>query len=85
MRAVLAGVLALVAGAPVARAQKGKPVEVEVETDKSSAADLYVKRRPPTPEAPKLPREIEARLQVVEKAADGKRSEAIRLLRQFLE
>ena len=84
MRRLAALCLALAAGAPAARAQKGNPKEVEVETDKSAAADLYVKRRPATPEAPKLPKEIEARLQVAEKAADGKRSEAIRLLRQFL-
>ncbi|HEY8146915.1 MAG TPA: tetratricopeptide repeat protein [Kofleriaceae bacterium] len=84
IRRLLAVCLALGCWLPAARAQKGNPKEVEVETDKSAAADLYVKRRPPTPEAPRLPKEIEARLQVAEKAADGKRSEAIRLLRQFL-
>ena len=68
---------------PSAWAQQ-RPLEVAVEVDKSAAADLYVKRRPPAPESPRLPRVLEERLTFVEGQADGKREEAIRLLRQFL-
>src|SRR5690606_12884919 len=77
-------VIAALAAPSVARAQSATPMEVEVETDKSAAADLYVKRRPPVPESPRLPPELEKRLVRAERAADAKRDEAIRLLRQFL-
>ena len=76
--------IAALAAPSVARAQSATPMEVEVETDKSAAADLYVKRRPPVPESPRLPPELEKRLVRAERAADAKRDEAIRLLRQFL-
>jgi cellulose synthase operon protein C len=77
----VAGVF-IAAAAPAARAQSVH--EVAVEMDKSPAADLYVKRRPPAPESPRLPRVLEERLAYVEGRADLKREEAIRLLRQFL-
>jgi TolA-binding protein len=83
----LAIALALVAAAPaVGRGQKpvSRPLEVEVEMDRSPAADLYVKRRPSAPESPRLPAVLERRLIQVERQADARREEAIRLLRQFL-
>ena len=56
----------------------------EVRLDKSAAGDLYVRKRPPNPEAPKLPRILRTRLLKVEKKVDAKREEAIGLLRDFL-
>jgi hypothetical protein len=85
----LALVIALCAPA-AARAQRPtaprapQAVEVEVDEDRSPAADLYVKRRPAAPESPRLPSFLEARLTATERRADGKREEAIGLLRQFL-
>jgi cellulose synthase operon protein C len=77
----LVAVLATLAPA-AARAQRAH--EVEVDTDKSPAADLYVRRRPPAPESPHLPRVLAEQLDYVEGQVDLKRDEAIRLLRQFL-
>ena len=57
----------------------------EVRLDKSAAGDLYVKKRPPVPEAPKLPKILRKRLLKVEKKVDEKRVEAIGLLREFLD
>ncbi len=56
----------------------------EVRLDKSAAGDLYVRKRPPVPEAPKLPKILRKRLLKVEKKVDAKRDEAIGLLREFL-
>ena len=92
MRILRATLFAAALATPaIAHAQNGpkgpKPPpakEVAVETDKSAAADLYVKKRPPVPESPRLPKEMQARLQRAERGADGKRAEAIGLLREFL-
>jgi tetratricopeptide (TPR) repeat protein len=84
MRRLLAA-LAMIAWPAISHAQKGPaPMEVQVEVDKSAAADLYVKRRPLAPESPRLPRMLQEELVAVEGRADAKRAEAIRLLRQFL-
>jgi len=66
------------------RPASSRPVEVEVDVDKSAAAELYVKRRPPAPESPRLPPVLERRLGLASRQADAKRGEAIRLLRRFL-
>ena len=60
------------------------PGPVEVELDKGAAKDLYVSRRPPIPEAPRIPKELLALLEKKEKQANAKRAEAIKLLEQFL-
>lgn len=73
-------VVAALAGAAPASAQDLR----EVEVDKSAAADLYVKKRPPIPESPRLPKILEKRLLRTEKQVDTKRQEAIGLLREFL-
>ena len=57
----------------------------EVKVDKSAAAELYVKKRPPVPESPRLPKLLEKRLIKAEKNADKKRAEAIKLLELFLD
>ena len=56
----------------------------EVEIDQSAAKDLYVSRRPPVPDSPKIPKELQSLLEKKEKQADEKRDEAIGLLRTFL-
>src|SRR5690606_6504891 len=56
----------------------------EVRVDKSAAGDLYVRKRPPVPEGPRLPKILRKRLLKVEKKVDAKRDEAIGLLRSFL-
>ena len=73
-------VLLLAALARPAAAQIIAPAEVV----RAPTEDLYIKRRPPVPEAPELTRKLEAMLKVKEKARDGKRAEAIKLLRGFL-
>jgi TolA-binding protein len=84
MRRALIALMAIAAPA-TSRAQKAPaPMEVQVEVDKSAAADLYVRRRPLAPESPRLPRILQEELVQVEGQADAKRDEAIRLLRQFL-
>lgn len=75
----LALVLAL-AGATVARAQPAK----EIQIDRGPTAELYIRKRPPTPEAPVLSEELKQLLQSTEKKRDDKRLEAIGLLRGFL-
>ena len=76
--AAVAGLL-LVAIAGTARAQLA-PVEVV----RAPTEDLYLKRRPPVPEAPVLTSDLESLLRTKEKARDVKRAEAIKLLRAFL-
>lgn len=56
----------------------------EVELDSSPASELYVKRRPPLPESPGVPKDLEPLLLDKEKARDAKRKEAIGLLEEFL-
>lgn len=57
----------------------------EVQLDKSAASDLYVKKRPPVPEGPRIPKILRKRLLKVEKEVDKKRAEAIKLLNEFLD
>ena len=82
---LVAGVTADRAGAqPKGPTPPAPPSEVSVQVEQSASADLYVKRRPPAPESPRLPDFLEKRLERTEHAADQKRDEAIHLLRQFL-
>lgn len=74
-RAVLA--LLLLAAAAPARAQGDDEAD-------SPAEDLYLRKRPPSPEAPKIPPELEQELEKKEKLAQKKRAEAIKLLEEFL-
>jgi len=56
----------------------------EVQLDHGPAADLYIKRRPPAPEAPRLPKALQDLLETKEKQRDVKRRQAIGMLRTFL-
>ncbi|HSK04101.1 MAG TPA: tetratricopeptide repeat protein [Kofleriaceae bacterium] len=76
----LAGLAGLAAPAP-AHAQQG-PREVSV--TRGPASDLYIRKRPLTPEAPILSGELKTLLASTEKRRDDKRLEAIGMLRGFL-
>src|SRR5580765_1771407 len=75
----LALVLALAAG--TAHAQQAKELNVQ----RGPASELYIRKRPPAPEAPVLNAELKKLLTDTEKRRDDKRLEAIGLLRAFLD
>jgi tetratricopeptide (TPR) repeat protein len=75
---LLAAALVLLAAAPAA-AQDG-----DVDLDRGPTAELYITKRPPTPEAPSLSPELQKLLTDAETKRDAKRAEAIDLLRGFL-
>jgi tetratricopeptide (TPR) repeat protein len=81
IRLVLVLVLVLVLDLPRAHAQK--PAQ-ELDFQHGPAAELYIRKRPPTPEAPVLSQELKDLLNATEKKRDDKRLEAIGLLRTFL-
>jgi hypothetical protein len=58
--------------------------ELQVDTTRGPTSELYIKKRPVTPEAPVLNAELKKLLASSEKKRDDKRIEAITLLRQFL-
>ncbi|HLL23504.1 MAG TPA: hypothetical protein VK427_15310, partial [Kofleriaceae bacterium] len=57
----------------------------DVSVTRGPTSDLYLRKRPPTPEAPVLSQELKDMLLVTEKKRDDKRIEAITLLRNFLQ
>src|SRR5262245_47277116 len=57
----------------------------EIEVNRGPAQELYIRKRPPTPEAPILSKELKRLLASTEKKRDDKRLEAIGLLRGFLQ
>ncbi|HEY3802745.1 MAG TPA: tetratricopeptide repeat protein [Kofleriaceae bacterium] len=56
----------------------------ELDVQRGPAAELYIRKRPPSPEAPVLSKELKGLLETTEKKRDEKRLEAIGLLRSFL-
>jgi tetratricopeptide (TPR) repeat protein len=81
-RAPLLAVVWLACAWPaIAAAQKP---EREVDTSRGPASELYIRKRPPAPEAPVLSAELKGLLSSTEKRRDDKRLEAIGLLRAFL-
>src|SRR5687767_12892342 len=72
IRIVTAAGLAALPG--VAAAQKP---EREVETSRGPSSELYIRKRPPAPEAPILSAELKTLLASTEKRRDDKRLEAI--------
>ncbi|HEY1554308.1 MAG TPA: tetratricopeptide repeat protein [Kofleriaceae bacterium] len=60
-----------------------KPMQ-ELDLQRGPAAELYIRKRPPTPEAPVLSKELKDLLNTTEKKRDDKRLEAIGLLKSFL-
>lgn len=78
--------LATVAVAVPALGQRPALAQLEeVDVDTSSAAELYIRKRPSTPETPEPPEILQKLLVEKEKARDEKRTEAIGLLRGFLD
>jgi tetratricopeptide (TPR) repeat protein len=59
--------------------------EREVDTSRGPTSELYIRKRPPAPEAPVLSAELKTLLSSTEKRRDDKRLEAIGLLRAFLD
>jgi tetratricopeptide (TPR) repeat protein len=57
----------------------------EVDVQRGPTAQLYIRKRPPTPEAPVLTEELKKLLNATEKHRDDKRLEAIGMLREFLD
>src|SRR5690348_16771278 len=76
---VAIGALALVPAAALAQA----PAR-EVQVTRGPTSELYIRKRPVTPEAPTLSAELKTLLASTEKRRDDKRLEAIGLLRGFL-
>jgi tetratricopeptide (TPR) repeat protein len=60
------------------------PASKEIDVQRGPAAELYIRKRPPAPEAPVLSKELKDLLVTTEKKRDDKRLEAIGMLRQFL-
>lgn len=56
----------------------------ELDVQRGPAAELYIRKRPPAPEAPVLSADLKKLLASTEKRRDDKRLEAIGLLRSFL-
>ncbi len=57
----------------------------ELDVQRGPASELYIRKRPPAPEAPVLSKELKDLLSTTEKKRDDKRLEAIGLLRGFLD
>lgn len=55
------------------------------QTSRGPTSELYIRKRPPSPEAPVLDQQLKALLLSTEKRRDDKRLEAIGLLRGFLD
>ncbi|HUJ59359.1 MAG TPA: tetratricopeptide repeat protein, partial [Kofleriaceae bacterium] len=56
----------------------------EINVQRGPSSELYIRKRPPSPEAPVLTKELNDLLNSTEKQRDDKRTEAIGLLREFL-
>jgi len=60
------------------------PASKEIDVQRGPTAELYIRKRPPAPEAPVLSTDLKTLLNSTEKKRDDKRLEAIGMLRQFL-
>src|SRR5258708_35833045 len=59
---------------------QGKDIDVQ----RGPSSELYIRKRPPAPDAPVLSPELKKLLNSTEKKRDDKRLEAIGMLRSFL-
>ena len=82
LRAALAVAAAVL---PAAAAAQPTAPERQVDTSRGPTSELYIRKRPPAPEAPVLSAELKTLLASTEKKRDDKRLEAIGLLRAFLD
>jgi tetratricopeptide (TPR) repeat protein len=76
-------IAAAVVCAPLTALAQKPAGELQV-TMRGPSSELYIRKRPPTPEAPILSLDLKKLLASTEKRRDDKRLEAIGLLRQFL-
>ncbi|MFT3700507.1 MAG: tetratricopeptide repeat protein [Kofleriaceae bacterium] len=83
MKALVVALVAMLATPAFAQKQSQ---ELDVpSTQRGPTSELYIRKRPPAPEAPVLTLELKNLLNSTEKRRDDKRLEAINLLRTFLE
>jgi TolA-binding protein len=75
-------VAAVLAAAPTAAFAQKAAAELDVQRGPSS--ELYIRKRPPAPEAPVRSKELKDLLASTEKKRDDKRLQAIGMLREFL-
>jgi tetratricopeptide (TPR) repeat protein len=80
MRRLALALMFLAATPAVAAAQDG-----DVELERGPTSELYIRKRPPPPETPLLSAELQKMLEDTEARRDKKRSQAIALLREFLD
>jgi len=86
MRAPIVTAAAAAIAAALAAAPRPAAAQMsEVELDRGPTSELYLRKRPPVPESPVLAPELEKLLAATEKKRDAKRTEAIALLREFLD
>lgn len=78
-------VAALAAAALTPGLAAAQAPERQIDTARGPSSELYIRKRPPAPEAPVLSAELKALLASTEKKRDDKRLEAIGLLRAFLD
>jgi len=71
-------------GLAVANAAPAAAQLEEVAVDRGPTNELYIRKRPPNPESPEIPKDLQPLLARKEKLRDAKRKEAIDLLRKFL-
>jgi tetratricopeptide (TPR) repeat protein len=82
---VIRGAAALAALLLVAGVPRPAGAQSDVELDRGPTAELYIRKRPPPPASPVIPAELQTMLTARETAANAKRTEAIGLLRAFIE
>src|SRR4051812_48103284 len=82
-RAIVVLACAATALAPATAAAQSP--ERQIDTSRGPSSELYIRKRPPAPEAPVLSAELKTLLASTEKKRDDKRLEAIGLLRSFLD
>ena len=82
MRFTRAALLSLLLVPAAASAQA--PMKDIATTSRGPTSELYIRKRPPAPEAPVLSTDLKALLTSTEKRRDDKRLEAIGLLKGFL-
>ncbi|HEX7839918.1 MAG TPA: tetratricopeptide repeat protein [Kofleriaceae bacterium] len=75
----------LIALAALAGPAAAQTPERQIDTSRGPTSELYIRKRPPAPEAPVLSAELKTLLASTEKKRDDKRLEAIGLLRSFLD
>ncbi len=79
---IVSAILVIVLGSSIAAAQV--PARDVPTTSRGPSSELYIRKRPVSPEAPVLNQELKTLLASTEKRRDDKRLEAIGLLRGFL-